>query len=283
MVVLVDQNVGGLEITMDDAAHVRMLYRFCQRDQHTHTLFQGPCTPAGSLQQWLPGHVFHGQIGQFAVCSHGAAALVDTGNTRVLQRCQKARFVRETLAQARARELLADGLQGHPALGVWLQSQIDTAHAAAADTFEDAIGPDALQIGRRNCIGSGLRRSGFHGHGSQQGFHLARQLRVATTQLMQLILSAGGIQAGPAGSEFTGCHGCASVPESVSPGAAGRRLSRLDRMPGCLAASSTRRCCLSSVARTTAAALTTSASTSWRSQRRRSDSLPVLRAPSRRW
>ena len=97
---LVDQDVAGLEVAVDDAPVVGVLHRVAHPRQQLQAAARVEAVPAGVLVQGHAADELHGEVG-LAVLAH--AGLVDLGDAGVVQPAQDLGLVGEALAGARAR------------------------------------------------------------------------------------------------------------------------------------------------------------------------------------
>ncbi len=131
---LVEQNVLGLDVAVDDAFVVRKLERLADlRDDGQRLLGR---KPAGALDlpQIAAVHEFHYEVVQGA----RLAEVMHRDDVRMVQARQGAGFAVEPLGKARvARGGGRQDLQRHQPVQIWLARLIDGAHAALADELKD--------------------------------------------------------------------------------------------------------------------------------------------------
>jgi hypothetical protein len=149
------EDVGGLEVAVDDAALVGRLHRPGQGLDPGGGLEGGLGPAGGVVGQGAAVEVLEGEIGLTLVL----ADLVDGDDIGVLQAGDGLRLRLEAGA--------ADGLgepagqhhlEGHQAAQRLLPGLVDDAHAAAAQLLQDHIHADPLRHAGRGHHGSGNRR-----------------------------------------------------------------------------------------------------------------------------
>ncbi len=142
-----DEQVARLQVAVDDAAPMGELDRFEDGGEELEPARQGKRLAPEVGDEILALDVLErqepGAVG-------GAPALDEAGDPRMLERRQDAHLVAEA-AQGVRRQAI-DDFEGDraPEVGGLLFSEVDAAHAAAAELAEDAIGADPL---RRRGIG----------------------------------------------------------------------------------------------------------------------------------
>ena len=218
---LLHQDVGGLEVAVDDAPVVGVLHRVADPRHQAHTGGRGRGLAVGVLVQGQAADELHGEE-RLAVV--GEAGLVDLRDAGVVQPGQDLGLVGEALEQGGGGQAGADDLEGHRAARVVLLCLVDGAHAAFAEQAEDAIVGDA-QGGRRQEAGGTGRASrprslrppsafllpdtsrvrGAHHRAIQEGTRasLGAQPGVVGQQPLDLgaeagVIPAGGVQQGAA-------------------------------------------------------------------------------------
>ena len=151
----VHQDVGGLEIAMDDRALVRVLDAVANLRHQLQPLPQVEPVRVAVGKQRLPVHQLHGEVRLAPKRGVGHPRVVDLRDAGVLQPAQRLRLVLEAAEHLAGGISRADHLQGHGAMRELLLRLVDRAHPALTEQANDAIPPNP----RRQCLrGVGQRR-----------------------------------------------------------------------------------------------------------------------------
>jgi hypothetical protein len=136
-----DENVGGLDVAVDDALGVGGVERVGNFDAEIEKKLQIQGTSADGMFQRFAVETFHGQVG-LAV---GFSDVVDGANVGMIQRGGGARFATEALERLRVfGQFIGEEFQGDEAAEVGVLSLVHHTHAATAELFDDAVMRDGL-------------------------------------------------------------------------------------------------------------------------------------------
>jgi hypothetical protein len=184
-----EQHVGGLEITMDDAALVGVLDRLSDAlDQ-----LGRPPRRQGAVAEGVGQAAAGDQLQRQERLPAGLAGLVDLDDVRVLERGDGLGLDPEPRPLRRAGAGPQDHLQSHRPPQPSLPGLVDDAHAAVADDLDDLVAVD---------LGQGLRGLGRCG-GLQHGPDAQPPVDAAAKLLLH-----GGV----VGAEGLGRQGVALLP-----------------------------------------------------------------------
>jgi hypothetical protein len=139
-----EEHVAGLQIAVDDVAPVERVQRHEHRDGRVERLGQGQRSPLEPHRQRLALQELHREK-QLALFLADLEDLADAG---VVDGGRGARLAPQPLPGGLVGKRFVDRLDGDAPLQPLVQGQVDDAHAALSELFEDAIGPDALAHGR---------------------------------------------------------------------------------------------------------------------------------------
>jgi hypothetical protein len=147
--VAADQDVGGLDVAVDDAVAL------CEGERQAafehdldHLAHRQQVGDVAVVLQRLPVHVLHHDVGQVLI----ADRVVDREDVRVEQLADQRRFVQEHLAEAAPqvgvpRRLVVHHLDRDLAVGERVASQVDHAGRAAPDLPQDGVFADLVGQG----------------------------------------------------------------------------------------------------------------------------------------
>lgn len=147
-----DEDVGGLQVTVDDSPLVGVTHRVGDGREQTETECQLVARErrAARLQVHVKrcsAHEFHCKV---VLAVIGTARLVNGGDVRVLEAPECLGFAHEHPDLGVVSESTADDLQGHPAPRGRLLGFEDDAHAAFSETTDEAVLTDGA-LGRARC------------------------------------------------------------------------------------------------------------------------------------
>ena len=133
---LLHQDVGGLEVAVDDALVVGVLHRVADPRQQTHAGGEVEAVAVGVLVQRQAADELHREE-RLAVV--GEAGLVDLRDAGVVQPAQDLGLVGEALEQGGGGEAGADDLEGDRAARAVLLRLVDGAHAALGNAAQHLV------------------------------------------------------------------------------------------------------------------------------------------------
>jgi len=137
-----NEDVRRLEVAVDDALLVRVLYARTDRLEDLQAIADTEATPVAVRDQGSAGHVLHGDVGRSVV---GGAGVEYLGNGGMTHTGEGPRLGTETQDRLPILAAEANHLEGHPAAnGLALLGQVDHAHSALTEHLGDAIGTDDL-------------------------------------------------------------------------------------------------------------------------------------------
>ena len=154
------EDVGRLEVAVDDALLVRVLHRVTHHGEQPHALVHGePCLVA-ELVDGASRHVLHGKVEAPIL---GGPGLEHARNVGVVHERQRLPLRLEARGRASRVDAHLDHLERHAAAdGMRLLGEVDDAHAALSQDVDHvvalvAVGEGAVRIADR--CGRGLRRA----------------------------------------------------------------------------------------------------------------------------
>ena len=159
---LLDEDVAGLQVAVDDAVLVRVLHGVADVREQLET--RPHVERSGVLQERPAVDELHGEVREGPQRAGESARGVDLGDRGVPQTREQLRLQLEALQRLRRGDLSPEDLQGDMAPGLVLLGQEDRAHAARAQPAHDAVRSDALGL-------LGLRKEvllHLAGHGGAQ-------------------------------------------------------------------------------------------------------------------
>ena len=131
-----DEDVGGLDVAMHQAALVRGVERGGHRRDDAQHALEGQLAAVDDLAQVGPGDEAHREVQDAAIL----AAAVDGDDVRVLERCREPSLRLEPPHRVRVLRVLGrDDLQRDGPVEVLVGRAVDDAHPAAIDHAVDAI------------------------------------------------------------------------------------------------------------------------------------------------
>ena len=145
---LLHEDVGGLQVAVDDALVVGVLHRVAHPRHQAHAGAEVEAVAAGVLVQGQAADELHREE-RLAVV--GEAGLVDLRDAGVVQPAQDLGLVGEALEERGRGEAGADDLEGDSAARAVLLRLVDGAHAALAQQADDGIVGDAHRGRRREA------------------------------------------------------------------------------------------------------------------------------------
>ena len=135
---LLHEDVGGLEVAVDDAPVVGVLHRVADPRHQAQRGRRVEAVAVGVLVQGQAADELHGEEGLAVV---GQAGLVDLRDAGVVQPGQDLGLVGEALDQGGGGEPGSDDLEGDGAARVVLLRLVDGTHAALGDQAQNAVVP----------------------------------------------------------------------------------------------------------------------------------------------
>ena len=135
----IHENVGRLQVTMDQAALMGMLHRIADSGHQFQPL---PCIQMMIVaigEQRLTTHQLHGEVRLFAKRSVRGSRFVDLGNPRMLQPPQRLRLVLEAAQHLASGRSCPDHLQRNCAMRTFLFRLVHRAHSALAQKAKNPI------------------------------------------------------------------------------------------------------------------------------------------------
>jgi hypothetical protein len=204
-VVVGHQNVGRLEVAMDDALLVRMLHCVANQDEELESL------PGGALVLIAKGgngqstHQFHDKV---RPARGGRACIQDTGDIGMVHHRQRLTFGLEPCDDLPGVHAQFNHLEGHaPADGFLLFCQVNHAAAAFADFLKEFVTTDAVAgtfaefsndrigfIGPHDSGGGALEEISCFGRGAQQALDPPMEFGVSSTSLGEIGGAVRGIR-----------------------------------------------------------------------------------------
>jgi hypothetical protein len=146
---LTHQNVGRLQIAVQDGFLVRMLYAIADQHKQLQPLARGQLVLVAIVRDWNAGHVLHDEV---RAALWRGAGIEDFGDGRVVHERQRLPLgfeARHHFARVHTR---LDQLDGDAAANrLFLLGQPHLAHAALADQLKEVIGT-------KDYAGAGLTR-----------------------------------------------------------------------------------------------------------------------------
>jgi hypothetical protein len=142
-----DHHVGGLQVTMDDAAIVGGLEGLGDLPRDGDRLVDRDRAAGQTRRQRLARDVFHDEISRTFVVGQ----LVNAGDVRVLECAERLRLALEAgHALGVGRELWRQGLDRHVPPELRVARPIHLAHAPGAEVGEDFVRSEACAGGERH-------------------------------------------------------------------------------------------------------------------------------------
>jgi hypothetical protein len=136
-----DQNVGGLEITMDDRFLVRVLHALAGLDKELQPLANLELLLIAILRDRHPRHVLHDEV---RLTLGGDAGIEHLGDGRVIHDRERLAFCLKALHDCRVVHSRLDQLQGHgPPHRRYLLREPHLPHTSLAEGFDQFIRPNA--------------------------------------------------------------------------------------------------------------------------------------------
>ncbi len=134
-------HVARLQVAMDDAGAMRPAERLADLDGNAKRVVERqPRRAAQSVRQRLAVEILEHQVVEIAV----AANVVDRTDTGIVQRCDRARLLLETLTQLGiGSECAGQDLDGDGAIEPDITGPIHLAHATRADGVDDFVRTEA--------------------------------------------------------------------------------------------------------------------------------------------
>ena len=154
---LVNDDVAGLEVAMNETALVRVMHRVADLDHHLEPIAEAEMTAVGVFAQRRTADELHREVRLRLEASVGRAGVVDLGNARMLQPAERLRFLSEAAQQLGTDQSRFDDFECNRTPGLILLGLVDRAHAAFADQTNDAVAADrgrqrrgSYRLSRRN-------------------------------------------------------------------------------------------------------------------------------------
>ncbi len=171
---LVDEDVAGLEVAVDDAVLVCVLDGFADFDEEPEALACAEVFVGAVCRDGVPADVLHCEEGLGACAGVGGSGLVDLGDPGVLEPAEDVGLVLESAQHPRREKCWADDLESDGSAGVGLGGAIDDAHAAFAEGVFDDVRAKRACAGRRGRKAS--RAARFTGAGRWSTGHGGKAL-----------------------------------------------------------------------------------------------------------
>jgi hypothetical protein len=140
-----DQDVPGLQITVNDALGVSVMNGLADADEKLETLACRELGGADVFVEWLALHQLHREVRLRPGAGVGNTRFVHARDPRVLQPRQQVRLVIEAPLHRLAHHPRTDDLQRHAAVRVVLLGLVHRSHPAAPEDPHDAERPDLVQ------------------------------------------------------------------------------------------------------------------------------------------
>ena len=138
---LADENVGGLDVAVDNAFAVRGIESICDLDGELEKLLKGNRSGLQPLLERLPGQEFHGD----EVLAFFFADVVDRADIGMVQRRGGAGFAAKAFERLGiASEVVRKEFEGDVAAEADVFGFINHAHSATAEFFQDAVMADGF-------------------------------------------------------------------------------------------------------------------------------------------
>jgi len=138
---LVDDDVGGLDVAMDDAAAMRFAERLRHFLGDAHGLQHRHAAALQQVREIFAGHQFHDEEG---LAAGGLAIVVDAGDVGVIQGGSGARLAQEAGAVGFVLGRRAGEFDGHAARQVGVFREVNHPHSAASQLAENPVMRDGL-------------------------------------------------------------------------------------------------------------------------------------------
>ena len=137
------QHVRGFDIAVDDELAVRVLHRVAKRQDQADAIIDRELVRTGEIDNRRAVNVLHDKIGR---AGFGAAAVQQSRDVRVVEIGENLAFLDETLDLFGCRTQPVNHLDGYLLLELVVRSfgEVDLAHTALADDFQQAIRTDPL-------------------------------------------------------------------------------------------------------------------------------------------
>ena len=136
-----DENVGGLDVAMDDAFAVRGVERVGDFDGEAEQDIHFERTAGDAMLQGQAVEILHGDEGLAVLF----ADVVDGADVGMVQRGSGLGFAAKALQRlAVLGDVFGEELQGDEAIEPGVFGFVDDAHAATAQLFDDAVVRDGL-------------------------------------------------------------------------------------------------------------------------------------------
>ena len=147
-----DQDVGGLDVAVDDPLLVGVLDRLADADEQLQPLGGGELVPVAVVGDGDAVDQLHDEVGPAGV---GGAGVEHLGDVRVVHQGQGLSLGLEAGDHLVGIHTGLDDLQGHSSPdGTLLLGHVDDAHAPFADLSQELVGADAARAsdsGQRLC------------------------------------------------------------------------------------------------------------------------------------
>ena len=135
---LINQDIAGLDVPMDDASRMRVVQGRRNLSQNAERARRGEWLPSHRIRQCAAPHVAHHQIGVAIVL----AVVVDRQDVGVLQVRDQLGFLLEAADEGRVRGVVAgQDLQGDIPVDARLIGLIDRRHTPLAERGHDTVLP----------------------------------------------------------------------------------------------------------------------------------------------
>src|SRR5579871_1947538 len=136
---LIDKNIPGLEVAMDDAALVRMMNGIADPGHDIEALARGQETRVRVGDQRFPANELHGEIRLGSPSAVGGAGLIDLGDPWMLQAAQRVRFDFEAPKQLGIRQAVPDNFERHRSARMFLLGLVYSTHRTLPEQAMNSI------------------------------------------------------------------------------------------------------------------------------------------------
>ena len=155
----IDQDIGRLEIAMNQSAPVRVLHGVADPRDQFEPLARVERVRCGIVPERFTQDELHREMRLRTEAGIGGAGLVDLRDARMLQPAERLRLALEAAQELRVGQAWLDDFQRDDPARVILFRLVDRAHASFADQAQHPVTPDGRrQPSRRR--GGGARRTG---------------------------------------------------------------------------------------------------------------------------
>ena len=153
MAIVVDEDVRGLDVAVDDQVLVRVIDRLQHLEEQAQSLEDAPAARVAELGDGLPVDVLQHDE---RLTDRGDAGVVEPRNVRMFEQAQHVAFAFEALDVVACAERPQRHLQGDGATrsAIAVLGQPDRGHASAAQQPDQSIRADSIAVARRDGVQS---------------------------------------------------------------------------------------------------------------------------------